>query len=330
MRYGLSRRQWRFSNKPHAALLQVLLPLINGLSHNMLLRRGVCEAQYRLNNTSIHLYHCPSRAATPQNVPILLVHGIADNALTWLFEIVPLSRTGPVYALDLPGFGLSGCPAGQRYAGFHQHLAVLRELITTVIKRPPLIVGNSLGGWLAARLSLEAPELTRGIIMLDPGGAMLDGPSAWQEFVDTIAVPDLRTVRQIYHQMFGQVLLLLLLYLMQHNFQELFAREAVRQFVANATEADFLRPEELQQISVPVGLVWGLRDRFLPRGSLEFFRSNLRDPRVLLLPGCGHLPQRECPLQVIRFVRAFAQELAGNHAPYVHASQLQIRVEEMS
>ena len=107
-----------------------------------------------------------------------------------------------------------------------------------------------------------------------------------------------------------------LLYLGQRGLQQLFHRKVVRAFVADMTattaaEDDLLKPDDLRRLPVPAGLVWGLSDRFLPHGSLEFFRENLPDAPTLLLRRCGHLPQRERPIAVARFVRQFTAQVAA-------------------
>lgn len=308
------RRQVSFGEP----LSRVLIPLALGVTRRALLRSGAVSRERRLAGVLTHWYERPALPGARPNVPVVLVHGIADSALTWAFTIGGFARIGPVYALDLPGFGLSGNPPGRRYATIADQVAVLAALVREVVGRPALLVGNSMGGWVAARLALEAPELTCGIVLLDPGGALLQGRSSWDPFVNTVAVPDLRTVRAIYRQMFGRVPAPL--YLAQRGFQELFMRESVRQFVAAAVEAanaadpraaGFFTPEELRQIRVPAALVWGSRDTFLPAGSFEFFRDNLSGAELLVLPGCGHLPQRERPRAIVRFVHRFALRICN-------------------
>lgn len=288
-------------------LSEAVIPLVNGLTRRFWFRSGVSEADVRLAGIMTHFYRRDAERNAAVDLPIVLIHGIADNALTWAFLLPRIARwAGPVYAVDLPGFGLSGYPPGRRYATIPEHVAVIQELIRTRIGRPALLIGNSLGGWIAARLALQTPELAAGVVLLDPGGAMLSGRSDWDSFVETVAVPDLRTVRTIYRQMFGHVPLPL--YLGQRSFQTLFLRDAVTQFVAAASEDEFFRPAELQRLQVPTALVWGERDTFLPAGSREFFERNLPNPALLTLPGCGHLPQRERPRRVDRFIRQFVQE----------------------
>jgi pimeloyl-ACP methyl ester carboxylesterase len=243
----------------------------------------------------------------------LLVHGIADNALTWALVIRLLARDHEIYAIDLPGYGLSGTPSGRHFATLNEMRDMLTTFVREVIGRPALVVGNSMGGWLAIKLAWAAPELTRAIILLDAGGAPLEGRSSWEPFGELIGVRDLRASRQILGQMFGGIPAPLL-YLGQRGLQQLFQRQVVRAFVANMTTAaaaedDLLKADDLRHLPVPAGLIWGLSDRFLPRGSLEFFHENLPDAPTLLLRRCGHLPQRERPIAVARFVRQFAAQI---------------------
>ncbi|MEI6179509.1 MAG: alpha/beta fold hydrolase [Chloroflexales bacterium] len=286
---------------------RAIIPLILGLSRRAMVYSGAVSHEQSLAGIKIHYFRRAGRPRSDPTLPVVLIHGIADSALTWAFTLGGLARIGPVYALDLPGFGQSGYPPGQRFATIDAQIAVLRALINEVIGHPALLVGNSMGGWIAARLAAQTPALVRGIVLLDPGGALLEGHASWTPFADLVAVRDLRAVRTIYRQMFGTVNPAL--YLAQLGFQALFQRDAVRHFVESADVAAFCTPAELQQITVPTALVWGERDTFLPAGSFAFFRDHLPNPQVLLLPGCGHLPQRERPWRLVRFVQAFARGL---------------------
>lgn len=119
------------------------VPLIYGLSHRALLRLGATSHERRLAGIRAHYYFMPARGEG--NLPVLLLHGIADRAQTWSFVMRQLTAIGPVYALDLAGFGLSGFPPGQRYATIEQQTALVQAMIREVIGRPTLIVGNSMG-----------------------------------------------------------------------------------------------------------------------------------------------------------------------------------------
>ncbi len=293
-------------------LSQAFIPLLHGLMRKLVLRMGATMECHTLQEIRSNLYYLPAQPGAGQ-LPVVLLHGIADNALTWGFMLPGLRAIGPLYALDLPGFGLSGYPPGRRYSPIDEQVSVVRQLVRERIGRPALVVGNSMGGWVAARLAELDPELVRGAVLLNPGGAMLDGRLSWEPFLKTLALGDLKVVRSVYRQMFGRVNPAL--YLGQRSFQTLFRRDPVAQFVAAANEDAFFRPAELRDLRVPIGLVWGMADRFLPSGSFEFFRDNLPGAALLTLPGCGHLPQQERPRQVANFVRRFAKERVVPLAP---------------
>jgi pimeloyl-ACP methyl ester carboxylesterase len=290
-----------------APLSTVSLPLVYGLSHRALLRMGATSQERCLNGIRAHYYAMPARGAG--DLPVLLLHGIADRAQTWSFVMPQLTTIGPVYALDLAGFGLSGFPPGQRYATIDQQVALVQAFIREVIGRPALLVGNSMGGWISIRVALATPELVVGLVLLAPGGAILRGRESWEPFLHTIELADARAVRQALRQMYGRPPLPL--YLAGHGLRSIFHRDPVTQFIAHLDEQAMLRPTDLQALQVPTALIWGEADRFLPPESREFFCANLPNPRLLLLPGCGHMPQQQRPRQVAAFIRRFAQEISG-------------------
>ncbi len=295
-----------------APISRATVPLINGLGRQRLLRSGAEQCEVRIGDTYVNYYHKEPPETPAAELPILLVHGIADSSLTWSFVFNPLARTHPLYAIDLPGYGFSTLPAGRGYASLDEMRDLLEQFVREVIGRPTLVVGNSMGGWVAVKLAWADSALTRGVVLMDAGGAPLKGLDSWMPFGETIGIRDMKTARLITRQMFGGIPAPLL-YLGQHSLQELFQRQVVREFVAHmvavAPEAVLLRADDLRRLPVPAALIWGLSDQFLPAGSLEFFRENLPDAPALLLRRCGHLPQRERPLSVVRFIRQFAAQL---------------------
>ena len=66
-----------------------------------------------------------------------------------------------VFAPTLPGYGRSEKPA----LAYSQHLwsSFLREFIVEVVRRPVVIVGNSIGGYISASLAAESPKLVQGV-----------------------------------------------------------------------------------------------------------------------------------------------------------------------
>jgi pimeloyl-ACP methyl ester carboxylesterase len=75
-----------------------------------------------------------------------------------------------VLALDWPGYGLSPLPAQPEAVDVDFIFRVLQHWLTQLNLSPAFFIGNSLGGYAAARLAVETPERVRGLILVSPGG----------------------------------------------------------------------------------------------------------------------------------------------------------------
>jgi pimeloyl-ACP methyl ester carboxylesterase len=79
--------------------------------------------------------------------PLLILHGLGDSLAGWAQVAGPLAQLYRVHLIDLPGHGLSHKPPDWRLRTLEGAVAhYARDL------RDPVLVGHSLGGWLALRL----------------------------------------------------------------------------------------------------------------------------------------------------------------------------------
>ena len=88
--------------------------------------------------------------------PLLLIHGASPGAsslVNWKLNLEPLAAAGfTVYAYDQPGFGYTDNPSDHSIEYRVTHVKALIELLK--LERYH-VVGNSVGGYIAARLALE-------------------------------------------------------------------------------------------------------------------------------------------------------------------------------
>ena len=75
--------------------------------------------------------------------PIVLVHGLGGSHLNWVRVAPTLAKHTRVYAVDLPGFGLT--QAHGRTTHVHSNTALLNRFIDTVVEKPVILFGNSMG-----------------------------------------------------------------------------------------------------------------------------------------------------------------------------------------
>jgi pimeloyl-ACP methyl ester carboxylesterase len=100
---------------------------------------------------------------------VILIHGIAASLHDWDFLVPDLVRAGySTYALDLLGHGDSPKPAARSYQmeWLFTHFAGWFESLDLAV--PPVMVGHSLGGYLALEYARLFPRKVRGLVLVNP------------------------------------------------------------------------------------------------------------------------------------------------------------------
>lgn len=102
-------------------------------------------------------------------VAVLFVHGWQGDRSVWSDVIAALGSDVRTIAVDLRGSGESNAAHGpytvERFA------RDLRELIESLGVGPVIVVGHSMGGKVALRLAVDAPEAVRGLVLIAPVAA---------------------------------------------------------------------------------------------------------------------------------------------------------------
>lgn len=98
-------------------------------------------------------------------LPVILVHGLGDEADTWrhVFELLAVHHR--VIAPDLPGFGRSPLPDGG--ITMPDMIEVVKALIGTLEAPEVALIGNSLGAMICHAVALELPERVQALVLLD-------------------------------------------------------------------------------------------------------------------------------------------------------------------
>ena len=99
-------------------------------------------------------------------VPVLLLHGVTDSAECWGSVVRHLAVGRPVVAVDARGHGRT--PLGDEPFTIGALASDAAEVLRTVVGRPALVVGHSLGGVVAEELALTEPGLVAGLVLEDP------------------------------------------------------------------------------------------------------------------------------------------------------------------
>lgn len=114
--------------------------------------------------------------------PIVLIHGMGTSAATWAACMEHLGGRHLVVAVDLLGHGGSPVPDDPAEYTRDRALADLDEVIADLPARP-ILVGHSLGGYLALAHAATRPGVAAGVVVLNtgPGFRDPDKREAWNE-----------------------------------------------------------------------------------------------------------------------------------------------------
>jgi len=238
-------------------------------------------------------YAVRGREGAPQ---MLLLHGLGDSLAGWARVVGPLAAEFQVHLIDLPGHGLSHKPPDWKLSTLTTAVAQYAQAL-----REPVLVGHSLGGWLALRIARNAAVRPAGITLVNPGGAMLE-PREWVPFRELLSARDRTGVARYLERAFHRPPLALRLF--PGEVIRAMGSEACQGILDNLGAGDFLREADLAAMKAPLRIVWGARDRLLPEGTLDFFRRALPQAEVVLLENVGHLPHLEAPRALARALLA--------------------------
>jgi pimeloyl-ACP methyl ester carboxylesterase/ubiquinone/menaquinone biosynthesis C-methylase UbiE len=100
--------------------------------------------------------------------PVVLLHGPGEYAAKWLRVIPDLVKTRRVIAPDLPGHGASEVIGGEVDAA--RVMGWLDDLVECTCPSPPALVGQILGGAIAARFASDHSERLSNLVLVDALG----------------------------------------------------------------------------------------------------------------------------------------------------------------
>jgi pimeloyl-ACP methyl ester carboxylesterase len=248
---------------------------------------------------------------TDEGEPMVFVHGLVGDFTHFEHIIAPLARRFRVAGLDLPGCGLS-CKPRQR----HTIRAYAETLLSWMEARklgPATIVGHSAGGQVAAEAALLSPSSARRLVLVGTAG-MRAYPKAVSWMAGAITQPWLlsRTLDRLAMPMLDRV------FVQRNAYTEKFVKDALDRPVHPTIDEmakvfhdlvpDLLQPtimDNVHRLRMPVLVVWGDRDRLIPKESVARVAAGLPNVILKVIPGSGHMPMIECPDEVVRTIEIF-------------------------
>lgn len=271
-------------------------------------RAGLSIQQVQVDGIDIRYYEGgPVDADT-----IVMIHGFGANRDNWLQFARHFTSRYHVIALDLPGFGESGKPdidysvAGQT--------ARLHDFINVLGLETPNLIGNSMGGHIAALYAASYPSQVASIALLDNAGIASPQTSEMFQMIER-GEPNPLVVRQ--PEDFEK--LMRFVFVSPPPMPDALKRHFAEQSMANRAHYDQIFTQlrdryvplepELPKIQAPTLVLWGDQDRVLDVSSIEVMKPLLKKPTVVVMKDCGHAPMLERPDETAQHYQTFLDSL---------------------
>lgn len=238
--------------------------------------------------------------------PIVLLHGAGDQAGAWARIMEPLVADYRVLAPDLPGHWKSDPRQGP--ISVEQLLDGLEALVDArCAEEPAILVGNSMGAWIAFLYAVEHPERVARLVAVNGGPVRGEQPSAVN------LLPKSREeARQTMKALLGPNTVLPPDFVLDDVVRQARGGPVARlaqQLAQEGPELEaYLLDERLGEVTVPVELVWGDADELFAMSYAQRLVEGLPNARLHPVKDCGHVPHRECPDRLLKALTAALAE----------------------
>jgi len=232
---------------------------------------------------------------------IVLIHGFANSVVTFRNIAPLLADEYYVVALDMPGFGLSGKPDDREYTNANQAYMVERFVDALGINSF-IVGGHSMGGALVVHVATQDPGVV-GAIMFNPGIISTGVPPATQYFVFPLPRLAAKTFAdQTFRERFLKGAFINPDVVTDDAMEQLMLGPKTNDYWSGVTQlmAYYVSGDEvemLENIPVPVLLVWGALDKGKPDGEAEQIDAMIPSSRLVLVEGAGHYVHEEAAEQ---------------------------------
>ncbi len=233
--------------------------------------------------------------------PVVLVHGLGDDHRAWRRVVAPLMLTRRVVLYDLRGHG--GSPLGDADGSLAQLGADLVRVLDDAQIERATIAGFSLGGTIAMRAALDAPDRVSALALIGTSSRVNSAARGWYEERAALVEredPELRATldkdtEDVYRNRPEEI---------EAGLRIRRESTADPRGFANACRAmaGLKLDDEIGAISVPTVLVAGDADQHCPPRASEIIASKISGSTMRVLEDTGHPLPVERPDEVAQAI----------------------------
>lgn len=291
---------------------------------------GIRSDAVDVQGTLVHLLRAEGPA---DGTPHLLVHGLGGSATNWLDVIGPLTRHGPVAAVDLPGFGRTEPPSHQA-ARLRAQRTFVSALCHALGWDRIVLHGNSMGGLISILVAARHPGLIERLVLIAPGiptptskAHTIPGRTVLRFVPFLVRGVGERTMARMFERLSPEELLaqsLELVYADPDRLRDSYRKVALENYelgqrftwrtASFATAARSLLGlligrgtvyDAVEAIEAPTMVVWGEDDNLVTPAAIDELGRRRPDWLFESLAGVGHAPMVETPDRYLTVVEGW-------------------------
>jgi pimeloyl-ACP methyl ester carboxylesterase len=260
-----------------------------------------------LNGVTFH--YVDQGAGTPAKAPVVFLHGFPLDSRMWEAQLPALSSSGRrVLAPDLRGFGRSRSDSPFTIESLADDVHALLGAVGAI---PLVLVGLSMGGYVALAYAKKYASDLRGLVLVDTKAEAdtADGKAGRNKMIELVRKDGSKAVAD---QMMPKMLAKDAADQRPQVAQNLrrIMEACPPRTIEHALAALRDRPDrsgELASIRVPTLVIVGESDAITPPPVAEAMVNKIPGAQLVVIHGAGHMSPMEQPEQVNRAMREFLE-----------------------
>lgn len=269
---------------------------------------GFQQKEADIGELSLSYYESERSANKPT---LLLLHGYSADKDVWPRFARHLVDDYHIIIPDFAGHGDTEFNKDWNYSAPKQAQRIL-ALIDKLKIQQVHVAGNSMGGFIAAYFAKDYPERTLSALLIDPAGVHSSEPSDMGNMLaqgrNPFEIHNDEEFAEFYPMTMANPPWLpgFVLAAISEGYQQ--RQPRLKQIFADFHEKDML-DSQLNEINVPVLLLWGQEDRLIHVSSVDVWKAGITNIQVEVWQGIGHMPMVEAPARTADLYKSFLKNL---------------------
>lgn len=247
-----------------------------------------------------------------QGDAILMLHGFSADKDVWARFARHFADGHQVIIPDLAGHGETGYQPDWKYSIPAQSERLVKLLDQLGVPRVH-VIGNSMGGHLAAYFALHHPDRTLSAAMVDPAGLPQPHPSEMERMRAEGRNPFLFDTRAGFYRFYPMTMAqppFMPGYVLDAIADQYIARKAALTQIFQESHQPTDVSTRLSKLRAPALIVWGKQDRLIDVSAAAVWQAALPKAQLVLLDGIGHMPMVEAPGDTAKLYAEFIDKAA--------------------